>query len=131
MGGDQSKKRALEEYVAFLEEQVGIDAVREDHLTKAVRRRDLIGQAKGILMEREGCTGDEAFRLLGAISLQLNRPTLDVAAAVVKEVETRSFRTRFGGSPPRAGSEGEAAAAQGSSPSDEDPGEPLSKSTTV
>jgi hypothetical protein len=128
MGGDQSKKRALEEYVAFLEEQVGIDAVREDHLTKAVRRRDLIGQAKGILMEREGCTGDEAFRLLGAMSLQLNRPTLDVASAVVKEVETRSFRTRFGGSP---GSEGEEAAGEGSSPSDEDPGEPLSEPTTV
>jgi hypothetical protein len=129
MGGDQSKKRALEEYVAFLEEQVGIDAVREDQLTKAARRRDLIGQAKGILMEREGCTGDEASRLLGAMSLQLNRPTLDVAAAVVKEVETRSFRTRFGGSPTRAGSEGETGGR--SSPSDEDPGEPLSKPTTV
>jgi hypothetical protein len=127
--GNQGKKRALEEYVAFLEEQVGIDAVREDRLTKAVRRRDLIGQAKGILMEREGCTGDEAFRLLRAMSLQLNRRTLEVAAAIVKEAETRSFRSRFGGSPTRAISEGQAAAA--ASPIHEDPGEPLSKPTTV
>jgi GAF domain-containing protein len=41
-------------------------------LRKAIDTRDVIGQAKGILMERRGCTADEAFDLLRRTSQDLN-----------------------------------------------------------
>jgi AmiR/NasT family two-component response regulator len=43
--------------VGRLEEEV-------EHLHKALASRDVIGQAKGILMERFKVTADEAFHLL-------------------------------------------------------------------
>jgi GAF domain-containing protein len=39
-------------------------AQRNEQLTRAVETRDLIGQAKGILMERHKLTAEQAFRLL-------------------------------------------------------------------
>ena len=42
------------------------------HLTEAVRSRDVIGQAKGILMERRGVDAEEAFRILRSASQSLN-----------------------------------------------------------
>jgi hypothetical protein len=42
------------------------------HLTEAVRSRDVIGQAKGILMERRGVDSEEAFRILRSASQSLN-----------------------------------------------------------
>lgn len=39
-------------------------ALQQEHLTQAVHGRDLIGQAKGILMERHKLTGDQAFTVL-------------------------------------------------------------------
>jgi hypothetical protein len=41
-------------------------------LTEAVRTRDVIGQAKGILMERRGVDAEEAFRILRSASQSLN-----------------------------------------------------------
>ncbi|MCE0763616.1 GAF and ANTAR domain-containing protein [Pseudonocardia kujensis] len=41
-------------------------------LTEAVRSRDVIGQAKGILMERRGVDAEEAFRILRSASQSLN-----------------------------------------------------------
>jgi ANTAR domain/GAF domain len=38
------------------------------HMREAVATRDLIGQAKGILMERYKVTGDQAFRMLLKVS---------------------------------------------------------------
>jgi ANTAR domain/GAF domain len=46
--------------------------VRLAHLEEALRSRDVIGQAKGILMERRGITEDEAFDVLRAASQSLN-----------------------------------------------------------
>ena len=39
-------------------------AQREEHLLRAMETRDLIGQAKGILMERNKITANQAFSLL-------------------------------------------------------------------
>lgn len=55
------------------------DAEKVRHLTIAVRRRDLIGQAKGILMERHKLTADQAFTLLTRVSQQTNRKLYDIA----------------------------------------------------
>lgn len=46
--------------------------LRQVHLHKAIDTRDVIGQAKGILMQRRGCTAEEAFDLLRRTSSDLN-----------------------------------------------------------
>ncbi|GAA3465038.1 GAF and ANTAR domain-containing protein [Saccharothrix longispora] len=55
------------------------DARKEDHLTEAVHTRDLIGQAKGILMERHKLTADQAFSVLVRVSQQSNTKLRDLA----------------------------------------------------
>ena len=50
-----------------------------NQLTEAVTTRDVIGQAKGILMERERLTAGQAFDVLRAASQRLNRKLRDVA----------------------------------------------------
>jgi GAF domain-containing protein len=46
--------------------------LRQGQLRKAIDTRDVIGQAKGILMQRRGCTAEEAFELLRRTSQDLN-----------------------------------------------------------
>nr|WP_211178038.1 ANTAR domain-containing protein [Pseudonocardia acidicola] len=48
-------------------------------LREALRSRDVIGQAKGILMERRGITAAEAFEVLRAASQSLNIKLTQVA----------------------------------------------------
>jgi hypothetical protein len=55
----------------------GADKVH--HLNIALARRDLIGQAKGILMERFKVTADQAFGILVRISQDHNRKLFEVA----------------------------------------------------
>ena len=52
-------------------------------LEEALRSRDVIGQAKGIIMERERCTDDQAFDVLRKVSQQTNIKLRDVAERVV------------------------------------------------
>lgn len=56
---------------------------KQDQLTLALGSRDLIGQAKGILMERYKITGDQSFRLLVQVSQDTNRKLRDVADFLV------------------------------------------------
>lgn len=53
-----------------------------EHMQEAVRSRDVIGQAKGILMARQDITEGEAFDLLRRASQRLNIKLRDVAQAV-------------------------------------------------
>ena len=55
-------------------------------LHSALESREVIGQAKGILMERERCSADEAFGLLRGISQRTNRKLRDIAQDVVDSV---------------------------------------------
>jgi hypothetical protein len=52
------------------------------HLRRAVEGRDVIGQAKGILMQRRGITADEAFDVLRRASQDLNVKLADLARAL-------------------------------------------------
>ena len=52
---------------------------RADQLRQALANRDVIGQAKGILMERHRITADEAFAVLAERSQLVNRKLKDVA----------------------------------------------------
>ena len=58
-------------------------ARREARLLTAIDTRDLIGQAKGILIERYKISGVEAFGLLVASSQAVNRKLRDIAAHLV------------------------------------------------
>lgn len=53
------------------------------NLREALQSRELIGQAQGILMERERITADQAFDVLRRASQHLNRKLRDVAENVV------------------------------------------------
>ena len=49
------------------------------HLKLAIEHRDVIGQAKGILMAREHCSADAAFSILRMASQRENRKLYDIA----------------------------------------------------
>jgi GAF domain-containing protein len=60
------------------------DAHRADQLRRALSNRDIIGQAKGILMERHRVTADEAFKMLSERSQRINRKLADVARTLAE-----------------------------------------------
>ena len=62
-------------------------AETEEHLNTAVLSRDLIGQAKGILIERYKITGQEAFRLLVVASQTTNIKLIEIARHLVETGE--------------------------------------------
>jgi GAF domain-containing protein len=59
------------------------DAKRTDNLRRAISNRDLIGQAKGILMERHRVTADQAFAVLSTASQRTNRKLVQIAEGLV------------------------------------------------
>jgi AmiR/NasT family two-component response regulator len=56
-----------------------------DQLQEALRSRDVIGQAKGVLRARTGCTADEAFDMLREMSQRKNMKLRDVAHEVIDD----------------------------------------------
>ncbi|MDP5181973.1 ANTAR domain-containing protein [Blastococcus sp. BMG 814] len=68
---------------------------RAEHLQAALEHRAVIDQAKGILMERQKLTADQAFQLLARVSMESNTKLRDVAARFVLTGQLRPS------SPPR------------------------------
>ena len=62
-------------------------AEKQQQLRTAMHTRDLIGQAKGILMERFKVSGDRAFGLLVQASQASNRRLSDIAENLVDSGE--------------------------------------------
>ena len=60
------------------------DSFQRSRMERALRNRDLIGQAKGILMTRHGLPADAAFEMLRAHSQRTNRKLVAVAEKVVE-----------------------------------------------
>lgn len=58
-----------------------------DGLEEALQTRDVIGQAKGILMERLHLTPDQAFEELRSLSQQYNRKVKEIAAELAETGE--------------------------------------------
>jgi AmiR/NasT family two-component response regulator len=56
---------------------------RDATLHAALATREVIGQAQGILIERERITADQAFDILRRASQHLNRKLRDVAQTLV------------------------------------------------
>ncbi|WP_378741864.1 ANTAR domain-containing protein [Nocardia brasiliensis] len=57
--------------------------LQHTQLRQAIASRDVIGQAKGILMGRRGLTAEQAFELLSRTSQDLNVKLADLAATLV------------------------------------------------
>jgi len=69
------------------------DAQQLEQLTAAIDTRDLIGQAKGILMERYNLDADQAFRLLTRISQHTNHKIRTLAQELVTTRTITGLRT--------------------------------------
>lgn len=74
---------------------------RTENLTTALGTREIIGEALGILMERERITSDQAFDILRRASQHLNIKLRDVAQNLVDTGESPD--TGESGRPPTAG----------------------------
>lgn len=59
-----------------------LEAQRADQMQRALANRDIIGQAKGVLMAQRHITADQAFGLLKETSHAINRKVVDVATFV-------------------------------------------------
>ena len=85
---DRAAFTLADEYVARLfASQAALalaEAHRADQMRQALSSRDIIGQAKGILMERHRITADEAFRLLSKHSQRVNQKLADVARTLTE-----------------------------------------------
>ena len=66
------------------------EAQRTDQLHTALDNRDVIGQAKGILMERHRITADVAFGYLSQASQSVNSKLAAVARHLVETGELLS-----------------------------------------
>lgn len=77
-------------------------AGKVSHLGAALVNRDVIGQAKGVLMERYKITPDRAFALLTKVSQDTNRKLLEVAEylTVTGVIATEAQREAARTSPP-------------------------------
>ncbi len=62
-------------------------AISEAGYEAAIQSRDVIGQAKGIIMERKGLSADAAFDLLREISQRENRRVRDIADEITRSGE--------------------------------------------
>ena len=63
-------------------------AQREAQFQAALASRDIIGQAKGMIMERYTMTADRAFEMLRQLSHDTNVPLADVAAKIVDAAQS-------------------------------------------
>jgi GAF domain-containing protein len=66
------------------------EAQRADQMHEALGNRDVIGQAKGILMERHGVTADAAFGVLSRVSQAENMKLAGIARRFVETGELPS-----------------------------------------
>jgi GAF domain-containing protein len=63
-------------------------ARRDEQFKKALASRDVIGQAKGMLMERYGVSAIQAFDLLRKLSQDSNTPLMQIAADLVEKQQS-------------------------------------------
>jgi GAF domain-containing protein len=64
-----------------------------EQLSEGLESRDVIGQAKGILMARERIDADAAFDRLREMSQHANRKLRDIAAELVDEANSAARRS--------------------------------------
>jgi hypothetical protein len=83
---------------AMLANHAAIALVTEEHerqFKAALTTRDVIGQAKGMLMERFGVDSARAFVMLKTISQETNTPVRDLAASLVDRARAHDDDARM------------------------------------
>jgi GAF domain-containing protein len=65
-------------------------ARREEQYKRALASRDMIGQAKGMIMERYGVDAVQAFELLRKLSQDSNVPLIQIATELVAKAQSES-----------------------------------------
>jgi ANTAR domain len=65
-------------------------ARRDEQFKRALASRDVIGQAKGMIMERYGVDAVQAFSLLRKLSQDSNVPLIEIATDLVSNPEPLS-----------------------------------------
>ena len=63
-------------------------ARRDEQFRRALTSRDVIGQAKGMIMERYGVNAVQAFELLRKLSQDSNVPLIKVATGLVSDAQS-------------------------------------------
>lgn len=92
---DEDSEHVLSMFAAqaaiLLANMQSLDRARElsAHLKEALRSRDVISTAKGVIIAREAVDGETAFARLTAISQRDGRKLRDVAETVVRAAERR------------------------------------------
>ncbi|TFV55891.1 ANTAR domain-containing protein [Mycobacterium sp. PS03-16] len=70
--------------------------LRDTQLRSALASRDIIGQAKGMLMERFGIDAVRAFELLTRLSQESNTKVIDIARKIIAAEDHRDAALRDG-----------------------------------
>jgi AmiR/NasT family two-component response regulator len=84
--GDESRNIGL---VFAAHSSVAWNSARRDEQFKnALASRDVIGQAKGMIMERYGVDAVQAFELLRKLSQDSNVPLIKVATELVADTQS-------------------------------------------
>jgi GAF domain-containing protein len=65
-------------------------ARRDEQFQRALASRDIIGQAKGMIMERYGVDAVQAFELLRKLSQDSNVPLIQIATELVAKAQSKS-----------------------------------------
>jgi len=97
-GDDIESAMLLSAHLAALLSLKVAHDTQTQQMQEAILTRDIIGQAKGILMSRQGLGPDEAFDVLRRASQRLNRKLRDLAGDIV----TGSVATSTPDDPPGA-----------------------------
>jgi GAF domain-containing protein len=63
----------------------GASKLLVEQLNEAIKTREIIGEAKGVLMAREGVSEDEAFQMLVTVSQNTNTKLREIAQKIVGE----------------------------------------------
>jgi hypothetical protein len=86
-------ERRDEMHIAELARRDVLHVEEMQSLLRALESRDLIGQAKGVIMVSMGCSAAEAFDLLTKQSQAENRKLFEVAADIARRAERKRPRS--------------------------------------
>ncbi len=79
-------------HVRELERRDDVHLHEMEMIREALETRDLIGQAKGVIMAALTCSPDEAFELLRKQSQHENRKLVEIAAEVAERASSPAAR---------------------------------------
>lgn len=94
---DQLVAAMLATEASIILSDAGVEVTNDqwaNRLQQALRSRQIIDQAQGVIMERNGVSADDAYTLLRRLSLETTRPLLERAEDIV--ASTRQVQPNLG-----------------------------------